>query len=205
MTSSPAQDSQLSFLIDLAVGRLTSTSVPVESAAPHVPPVAGLYAIHATSAVWEEVGISHPGAVPLYVGKAESSLVARDLMDHFALDPSRPARTGQSTLRRSFAALLRQRLDLRAVPRNPARPGHFSNFGLTVDGESRLSAWMRSRLSIAVWTMPSETQVPLRSVEKGVLWELAPPLNLTGVPVVDRELKQKRALMAAEARSWRAP
>ncbi|MGW3547006.1 GIY-YIG nuclease family protein [Janibacter hoylei] len=54
---------------------------------------------------------------PLYIGKAERSLVSRDLQTHFT-----SGKTGQSSLRRSLAALLRVELDLTAQPRNPSRP-----------------------------------------------------------------------------------
>ena len=70
-----------------------------------------------------------PDSRPLYVGKAEDSLVARDLRQHFT-----DGRTGSSTLRRSIAALLHDSMGLRGIPRNPQKPGYFSNYGLSPAG-----------------------------------------------------------------------
>lgn len=73
---------------------------PIDTAV--VPASPGLYAIYAAADVWQQLGLgSPPDGQPLYVGKAEDSLVARDLRQHFT-----DGRTGSSTLRRSFAALL---------------------------------------------------------------------------------------------------
>lgn len=66
----------------------------------------GLYAIHGAPAVWEQLGLgAPPDGRPLYVGKAEHSLVDRDVKQHFGT-----GRTGSSTLRRSVAGLLRAHL-----------------------------------------------------------------------------------------------
>src|SRR5690606_21537157 len=95
----------------------------------------GLYAVHGDVSVWDELRLTRPvDARPLYVGKAEDSLAGRDVGTHFGT-----GRTGSSTLRRSLAALLRETLDLRAQPRNPANPGYFANFGLEPDGDERLT------------------------------------------------------------------
>lgn len=48
-------------------------------------------------------------------------------------------RTGSSTLRRSLAALLRDELELRAIPRNTARPNHFADFAIDPEGDARLT------------------------------------------------------------------
>lgn len=87
-----------------------------------VPSIAGLYAVfgdeHAIAAL--AIGTD---TQPFYVGKAERSLVGRDLRTHFAT-----GKTGSSTLRRTIAALLREDLDLRAVPRNLSRPDGSANY-----------------------------------------------------------------------------
>ena len=45
-----------------------------------------------------------------------------------------------------------QRLcDLHGVPRNPKRPGHFSNYGLSPVDDEKLTAWMRENLRLSVW------------------------------------------------------
>jgi GIY-YIG catalytic domain len=71
-----------------------------------VPDRPGLYAIHGDGNTWTGLGLGKPpDDRPLYVGKAEDSLVARDVKTHFG-----DGRTGQSTVRRSFAALLHDEL-----------------------------------------------------------------------------------------------
>jgi hypothetical protein len=52
---------------------------------PDVPDSPGLYAIYGSATAWEELGRGRqPDERPLYVGKAETSLVARDLKTHSA-------------------------------------------------------------------------------------------------------------------------
>jgi hypothetical protein len=59
------------------------------------------------------------------VGKSEDSLVEREIWQHLAIDSAVQAWTGGSTVRRSFAALLREPLQLRRVPRNKDNPERF--------------------------------------------------------------------------------
>jgi hypothetical protein len=185
--------------IGSAMTELSTPGLPIEQAFTSVPNHPGLYAVHAELGICSLLGLEpRPIGVPLYVGKAEDSLVSRDLRTHFA-----SGRTGSSTLRRSFAALLRQELKLEAIPRNPANPGHFSSFGLEPEGDQRLSSWMRDNLSLATWSRPEG--VALRHVEVALLRTWAPPLNLTDVPAPWRRLKSLRSEMAAEARAWRRP
>lgn len=92
------------------------------------------------------MGLAHEGEPgSRYVGKAESSLASRDLRTHF-----RTGKTGSSTLRRTLAALLREELDLRALPRNRERPAYFANDALAPDGDERLTRSMHDNLEIAV-------------------------------------------------------
>lgn len=158
-----------------AVRALAGPGLRAEDAAVTVPASAGLYGFHGDESVWLQLGLgSPPDDRPLYVGKAEASLAARDVRTHFAT-----GRTGSSTLRRSLAALLVAELDLVACPRNPARPGHFSNYGLEPDGDERLSRWMAENLRLAVWVSPPD--VVLADVETEVLHLMVPPLNLSKV------------------------
>jgi hypothetical protein len=165
----------------------------------HIPSQPGLYAIYGDAVVWASLGLgSPPDDRPLYVGKSESSLADRDLRTHFG-----DGRTGSSTVRRSFAALLHDSLELRGIPRNPARPERFANYGLAPDDDARLTAWMRKSLRIAVW--PTTAALALGAVEVAVLRRLQPPLNLKDVatpwaPMV----KAARAEMAGEATRWAA-
>ncbi|MFK4694130.1 GIY-YIG nuclease family protein [Streptomyces pristinaespiralis] len=161
-----------------------------------VPNEAGLYAVHGDLSA---VGALALGAAdrPLYVGKAERSLVGRDLRTHFAT-----GRTGSSTLRRTLAALLREPLGLRAVPRNPALPDGSANYSLESSGDERLTEWMHARLRLSVWVRPDG--VVLDEVETAMLDALRPPLNLAKMGSLgDRRVKAARAAMAEEARAWR--
>jgi hypothetical protein len=172
-------------------------AVRLARAAEHVPARPGLYAIHGGSAVWRELGLgAPPDARPLYLGKAEASLVSRDLDTHFG-----DGRTGSSTVRRSFAALLHDALKLRGMPRNPARPGYFANYGLSPEHDAALTAWMRKHLTLAIWAKPESCDAELASIERALLARLEPPLNLQHVTTPwTGQVKAARRVMAGEAR-----
>jgi hypothetical protein len=139
---------------------------------------------------------------PLYVGKAEDSLVSRDLNTHFAVDPEAAPKTGSSTVRRSFAALLRGPLNLKGVPRNKAKPGYFAHYGLEDEADARLTEWMHSHLILAYWRRPPNLQCKLTDVEKAVLKKWDPPVNLQNSPTKLPRLVAERAEMKNEARAW---
>lgn len=164
----------------------------------------GLYAIHGDERVWRELGLEYRPGIPLYAGKAERSLVGRDLHDHFAIDPNRTVNTGSSTVRRSFAALLREPLALRAVPRNLANPERFANFGLEPDADARLTGWMHEHLTLAVWPVADEVVVDLAAIERVLIRMWMPPLNVADNPGKLEQLSVARAAMAAEAAAWAA-
>lgn len=181
-------------------GALSALSPPgrsIDDAERMLASVPGLYAIHADAGAWEQLRLGPPpDDRPLYVGKAEDSLVARDIRTHFG-----DGRTGQSTFRRSFAALLRDPLGLEATPRNPTKPERFANYGLQPDGDRELTRWMRSNLRLATWESPGD--VPLLRVEQALLLRWEPPLNLKDVTTRwSRELCSARRRMAEEARQW---
>jgi hypothetical protein len=163
--------------------------------------------VYASATAWRELGLGKPpDERPLYVGKSESSLAGRDIGTHFGFSTEGRATsvTGGSTLRRSIAALLHDKYSFRGVPRNPAKPGHFSNYGLTAKQDGELSAWMRDRLFLACWAKPDGCNEPLSVIEHGIFTRFRPPLNLANVatpwkPVVNAA----RRAMAAEARNWR--
>jgi GIY-YIG catalytic domain-containing protein len=152
--------------------------------------VPGLYAIYGDPAAWLELGLGNapPGAA-LYVGKTEAA-------------PLRSVRTAQSTVRRSFAALLRAPLALRGIPRNQTKPERLSDFALSEEHDVMLTEWMDAHLEIAVWTKPPECAV-LGEIEVAVLKRWSPPLNLrdnrsTWGALVSAAHK----LMASDARTW---
>ncbi|GAB2696619.1 hypothetical protein BKA24_001152 [Microbacterium marinum] len=187
--------------LDDAVAALTGARWSIADAGSHVPDEPGLYAIFGNDGGWGQLGLPHRPDSLLYVGKAEDSLVSRELRGHFTADPTRRAQTGSSTVRRSFAALLHDALGLRGIPRNPANPGHFSNYGLSAEHDSLLTAWMHRYLTLAVWPA-HELTVPLRDVESALIRKWVPPLNLAGNPHPAPHLKSARATMANEARTW---
>jgi hypothetical protein len=193
--------------MDPAVEAMSALAGPghkISDAPEHIPSAPGLYAVHAEPDTWRMLGLEgHDPKTPLYVGKSEDDLVTRDLKTHFAVERGDRSTTGSSTVRRSFAALLREPLELRGVPRNKSKPGHFSNYALEKDADDRLTEWMNKYLTIAVWPKPAGVDLTLTEVEKRVLRQWGPPLNLTHVPAPLQQLRSARAVMAAEARAWK--
>lgn len=161
--------------------------------------VPGLYAIYADVQGWTDLGLVPDVDAALYIGKSEDNLVRRELDTHFAADSTKKPRTGSSTVRRSFAALLKDSLDLRAIPRNPANPGYFSNYGLTVEAGAQLTAWMHTHLSLTVWERPAGFTQPLAAVEINVIRQWMPPLNIRDNPRPLPRLSEARAVMTREA------
>ncbi|MFB7252537.1 GIY-YIG nuclease family protein [Microbacterium sp. NPDC056234] len=198
MTTQPSvQD-----LASAATAALTGDRWSITEARDHVPSRPGLYAIYGDAEAWCDLQLETQPDQPLYVGKAEKSLVSRDLNGHFATNPNSTPRTGGSTVRRSFAALLRDALDLHAVPRNLAKPERFANYALAAGGDARLNEWMHARLSLAVWPAPTGLLVPLGDVETAVIVHFEPPINLDKNPGRLARLSLARAEMAAEAARW---
>jgi hypothetical protein len=185
-----------------AVDALTGDRWAIPEAVRQVPARPGLYAIYGGAQAWRDLQLDPAPETPLYVGKAERSLAARDLSGHFATDPEVKPRTGSSTVRRSFAALLRDALGLHAVPRNPSKPERFSNYALAEGGDGRLTAWMHARLTLAVWPSPARMPVPLGAVEAAVIVHFTPPINISNNPGRLPLLRRARAAMALEAASW---
>lgn len=159
----------------------------------------GLYAVYGEPAVWSQLGLgAPPDERPLYVGKAEDSLVTRDLDTHFTSGD-----TGRSSPRRSFAALLVDELALVAIPRRPENPepGRWPNYALEADDDDRLTAWMCEHLTLAVW--PCERIAWLGDIERAVMVHWRPPLNLAGVKQPRRkQVKDARAAMVIAAKEW---
>lgn len=164
----------------------------------------GLYAFYASASTWSDLGLGRPpDSRPLYVGKAENTLASRDVEGHFGTrERGAQSPTGSSTLRRSLAALLAAERGYCGMPRNPANPGHFSNFGLSPEHDDDLSAWMERRLRLALW--PHDVVADLDGIETDVLGEFVPPLNLDKITTPWRDqVKAARKVLAGEARAWR--
>jgi hypothetical protein len=196
----PPADEDLRDVLEAAVAALTAPRHALANAEAVVPPVPGLYAIYGGSTEWAELGLGKPADDrPLYVGKSESSLADRDLRTHFG-----NGRTGSSTVRRTFAALLHDTLGLRGIPRNPARPERFANYGLSPEHDQLLTGWMRSRLALAVWSAVGSAS--LIATERAVLQRWQPPLNLKDVHTPwSATISAARRVMATEARAYAAP
>jgi hypothetical protein len=193
---------------EAAAALVTTNALPVELGMLSAPPKAGLYALHAPLAVWEELGLDPASDDrPLYVGKSESSLAGRDAGVHFGYtsDSRATSVTGSSTVRRSLAALLRDSHGFRGVPRNPQKPGHFANYGLTREQDALLSEWMRDRVRLACWPLPAGCHEALKLIEKEVFRLRLPPLNLKDVVTRWKpQIEAARRVLAAEARFWPA-
>jgi hypothetical protein len=180
-----------------ALRSLTESKQRLKGAEDRVPRRPGLYAVHGDAGTWDVLGLGEPpDDRPLYVGKAEESLLGRDIGSHFG-----DGKTGQSTVRRSMAALLKGTLDLHGIPRNTAKPAYFSNYGLSPREDRSLTQWMREHLQLATWA-PAGV-VNLHPVEVAVIQAWEPPLNLTDVTTKwTGQVKDARKVMADEARRW---
>lgn len=179
-----------------ALHALTGERHPRAEAAKLVAKRPGLYAFYGDGHAWSDLGLTPSfDDQPLYVGKAEKSLNGRDVGTHFAT-----GKTGSSTVRRSLAALLVDRLNLVAVPRNLAKPDGSANFGLDSASDERLSDWMEKRLLLATWVRTGDTT--LDDVETTVVRQLRPPLNLDKVGEPRQRLREARKRMADAARAW---
>ncbi|MGI8757071.1 MAG: GIY-YIG nuclease family protein [Acidimicrobiales bacterium] len=184
-------------IVTAALKALALDGVSVRESAHEVPAKPGLYALKANAHTWELLGLGlPPDGRPLYVGKAEDSLGTRDVKTHFGT-----GRTGSSTVRRTIGALLADQLDLVAQPRNPAKPGYFSNYGFELAGDARLTEWMLDHLKLATWVPPSE--VVLDEIETEVVQTLGPPLNVAKVRTPwGSAVSAARKRQAAAARRW---
>jgi hypothetical protein len=134
------------------------------------------------------------GADPIYVGISDD-LQRRGDEDHF-----RPGGSGFSTLRRSLGAILKEELDLAAVPRSPGpSEQNVRCYMFRGEGEQRLTDWMREHLRVAVEPHPAP-----EAIEQAVINLASPPLNLTGWSNPHaREIKALRKACADEARRAR--
>ena len=71
-------------ILDAALCVLSEASTAIGDALGEAPSKAYLYAVYGGREVWRELGLgAPPDGRPLYVGKAEDSLVARDLRTPF--------------------------------------------------------------------------------------------------------------------------
>jgi hypothetical protein len=85
--------------------------------------------------------------------------------------------SGFSTVPRSLGAILKQQLGLEAEPRAPGpSPANVACYRFTEAGEQALTNWMRVHLECAFQVVEDGT----RDLERQLIKELKPPLNLNG-------------------------
>jgi hypothetical protein len=105
-------------------------------------------------------------------------------------------------VRQSFAALLRDHLELRGIPRNQTKPERFDQYALSDEGEAKLTDWMNANLQIAVWAKPADC-TNLGTIEVAVLKRWSPPLNLRDTRSTwGARVSAARKAMASDARTW---
>ena len=124
----------------------------------------------------------------VYVG-ISSNLAGRQHEHHF-----KAGETGWSSPRRTFGALLKKALQLTAIPRelNARR----SKFKFTVQGELKLSKWMRTNLEVGVAEIPDIS----KDMEGCFIRECEPALNLNKwTNPLRKGILNARALCATEA------
>jgi hypothetical protein len=158
----------------------------------------GLFAIFGDPHVWQELRFGEPpDDRPLYIGQSDKNSLRREVQLHF-----KTGKTGNSGLRRSLAALLRDKLGLRAQPRNLSKPERFSNFSLHPHGDALLTEWMYDRLLVVPWIRLGRE--PLDPVETELIQAWQPPLNTHAVRTDWSELVvAARKRMAGEAEAWK--
>ncbi|TFB66157.1 GIY-YIG nuclease family protein [Cryobacterium sp. Hz9] len=188
-------------IFDAAIASLSRNKLRIADAPTLVPPKPGLYAIYGDGTVWTTLGVtSTVDGGPLYVGKSEDDLLAREVFAHFNASAARKPATGSSTVRRSFAALLRTELHLQSQARNPLKPADFASYGLVGNGDLDLTVWMAENLELAVWEKPKIPEFALKDIETQVIHDWDPPINIHEAPTSRRQLKALRELLAREAR-----
>lgn len=90
-------------------------------------------------------------------------------------------KTGSSTVRRTLASLLRQKLKLNPIPRNKSDIQKGRNaFKLDDTSEKKLTAWMKSNLMVSFY--PIDKIAEVQKVEHKLIQELLPVLNLESNP-----------------------
>ena len=154
---------------------IRNTRTPFREVENKIPSDPGLYGIFLDSSAGVNLTsiANHPLDQPAYVGKAKKGLKRRHLGEHFAT-----GKTGSSTVRRSFAALLRPDLDLHPIRRgNTGKDQDFVSYKLDRVSDELLSAWMTSHLEIGWWAFTGQVD-QLKRLEHSLIAHFQPPLNL---------------------------
>ncbi|MDD2221380.1 MAG: hypothetical protein PHN35_05440 [Clostridia bacterium] len=108
--------------------------------------------------------------------------------------------TGKSTMRRSLAALLQNKLDLVPVPRslNEKDADRYSNYALDSQSEEKLTEWMRTNFKCAFYQTEQ-----IKATEAALVNYIAPLLNFQHNPgnKYGAQLKNYRKQCAEIAKS----
>jgi len=123
----------------------------------------------------------------IYVGKTEKSQKSRDANTHF-----KSGKTGSSTLRRSVGAILRNKLELKPIPRSQNEI-KMRDFKFIEESEKKLTKWMIKNLSLSFYEV-TEGKRYLKLLENQLIELLTPILNISknkGNPFL-RDLKELR-------------
>ena len=152
---------------------------------------AGIYAFYLSSPS-ELASVSIEPSGLIYLGMTDSSLEVRNHFNH--------EHSGFSTLRRSLGALLKTSLALRAIPRGSGpSPTNVTNYRFRAADELRLTEWMKAHLTYGFAVVSNDI---CGAVERALIAELRPPLNLTCWPNPQRRsLRALRDVRRKEARN----
>jgi epoxide hydrolase-like predicted phosphatase len=155
------------------------------------PPKTGVYVIFLKKPATLPVG-EIPDDGLLYVGSS-GNLAMREFDTHFESGQS-----GYSTLRRSIGAILKEDLELTAIPRGTGpSETNYRNYRFTDEGEIELTGWMRSNLEVGVAAVGKDYE----RVEEELIRLLKPVLCLKGWPNPERaRIKDLRQKCVIEAR-----
>lgn len=155
---------------DLIEETLHSTKKTLHSHTDY-PRVPGLYAFFLSENA-DKFEYATPGQI-MYIGISKDSLHDRDFNQHF-----KTGKTGSSTLRRSIGAIMKNQLNLTAIPRGGENDSkRFENYKFSE--EQKLTDWMVGNLKIGYWVPASQlSYTQLRGVEMEITKLLKPLLDL---------------------------
>lgn len=110
----------------------------------------------------------------VYIGKTESSQISRDRNTHFA-----SGKTGSSTLRRSFGAMLMKDLSLKPIPRSKSNSSteRTSHYKFDKPSEEKLTQWMQENLGLSFYPFPCGKKA-IDNLETQLIDDLRPILNI---------------------------
>jgi hypothetical protein len=134
----------------------------------------GIYAVHFMGNAFPVLSLKPGFKEIMYIGKTESSQVARDANTHFV-----SGKSGSSTLRRSLGALMLEGGKLNPVPRsqNPGDEKRFTHFMFDDQSESRISNWMNNNLGLSFYEFTGSKNA-LDLLETNLIQKVVPMFNI---------------------------